>query len=761
MLFMDGEPVDITKEAVIKAFKSFAFRIFEVSRNEQITNVWAQKKEDEEQGRALYLGLNASDINNDVIIRECVSAIRQLFKLGEAQSFEYNITLHGKEVKFLIKVIPASYRDDFALVIVEKTEAKEIVEDRWSLALDAVGDGIWDVNLQTNRIFFSPKWEEIFGYSKREIVTTDDWAAKIHPEDLVASGRIMEELLAGKIPIYSSELRYKCKDGNYRWILSRGVVVSYSDDGKPLRFIGTHKDIHQRKLEAIAQAEDKKRYKIIFDYSLAIICTHDLEGNILNVNAYAASVFQYSYDQLIGKNITDLVPGKIKSEIQSQYLDVIKKNPTAEGELSIVAGDGSIRHLLYKNYLFSNPDGEQYVIAFAQDITERIHTEAELRASEKTFATYFNLSGTGMAVVSPEGKWNAVNDALCKMLGYTRQEFYQLTFQDITYPEDLHQDLDLMQKVLNNQSDGYSIEKRYITKTGTVIWMLLTTSVVRNDAMQPSFFISQLVDISARKALTNELKAKNIELSSAQKRLLNKVRELEEISHAIAHNLRGPAKNINLLTKVLKVKCGSVVDDVDANELAETFTVDELASLIDTIGVSMTNNLETLLNIAEVRLNRELPIDECDFESTIAGVIGQLAGDVLGKNIFIQKTLTVKKLYYPQTYLDSILYNLVSNSIKYRNLISATQIQISTSSGENDTTILQVSDNGVGIDMSKFGDKVFKLNQVFHKGRDSKGVGLYLIKTQIESLGGTIHVESNVNEGSTFTVVFRRLEGVA
>ncbi len=751
---MDSDPVDISREPVIKAFKSFAFRIFEVSRAEQITNVWAQKKEDEEQGRALYLGLDASNINNDTIIRECVVSIRKLFELGEPQFFEYNITLHGKAVKFQIKIIPASYSDEFALVIVEKTEVKEIVEDRWSLALDAVGDGIWDVNLQSNRIFFSPKWEQIFGYSQKEIVTIDDWASKIHPDDLAASSDIMKDLLAGKISIYTSEVRYKCKDDVYRWILSRGVVATYSEDGKPLRFIGTHKDIHERKLQDIAHVEDKKRYKVIFDNSLGIICTHDLQGNILNVNPYATSVFQYSYNELIGKNIVDLVPGKIKNEIQSQYLDLIKTNPTAEGELSIVAGDGSIKHLLYKNYLFNNPDGEQYVIAFAQDITQRMHTEAELRASEKTFATYFNLSGTGMAVVSPEGNWNAVNDALCKMLGYTRHEFYQLTFQDITYPDDLDRDLDLMQKVLNNQADNYSIEKRYITKSGKVIWMLLTTSVVRDGATQPMFFISQLVDISARKALTHELRTKNVELRSTQDKLLSKVKELEEISHAIAHNLRGPSRNINLLTQVLLVKCGKSSDLEEANVLAETFTIDELASLLDTIGVSMTNNLETLLNIAEIRLNRELPLDECDFERAIDGVIGQLTGDILGKNITIQRALHTTKINYPLPYLESILYNLVSNSIKYRKLVAATEIQISTTIDEEGIITLKVSDNGVGIDMEKFGDKVFKLNQIFHEGRDSKGVGLYLIKTQIEALGGSIHVESKVNEGSTFTVVF-------
>ncbi|MCH5688175.1 hypothetical protein LWM68_30300 [Niabella sp. W65] len=153
---MDSDPVNTSRDAVIKAFKTFAFRIFEVSRDEKITNVWAGSTEDEERGRALYLGLYASDINNDTIIRECVTSIRTVFRQGKAQFFEYNITLDGKATRFPIKILPASYSSDFILVIVERSEVKEVTEDRWRLALDAVGDGIWDVNLQTRRIFSLP-----------------------------------------------------------------------------------------------------------------------------------------------------------------------------------------------------------------------------------------------------------------------------------------------------------------------------------------------------------------------------------------------------------------------------------------------------------------------------------------------------------------------------------------------------------------------------------------------------------------------------
>ncbi|MCH5688173.1 ATP-binding protein [Niabella sp. W65] len=142
----------------------------------------------------------------------------------------------------------------------------------------------------------------------------------------------------------------------------------------------------------------------------------------------------------------------------------------------------------------------------------------------------------------------------------------------------------------------------------------------------------------------------------------------------------------------------------------------------------MTNSLETLLNIAEIRLNREVPFDDCDFEEAINAVVDQLAGDILKRNIDIQRNLGVGKIYYPRPYLESILYNLVSNAVKYCNPLVASKIWISTNIVEGGAIALQVRDNGFGIDMVKYGDKIFKLNQVFHKGMDSKGVGLYLTK---------------------------------
>ena len=110
-------------------------------------------------------------------------------------------------------------------------------------------------------------------------------------------------------------------------------------------------------------------------------------------------------------------------------------------------------------------------------------------------------------------------------------------------------------------------------------------------------------------------------------------------------------------------------------------------------------------------------------------------------------------IQYPKIYLQSILYNLISNSLKYTRKEVIPVIQISSFT-KNNHTYLTVSDNGLGIDLNKFGKSLFQFKKSFHSGYDSKGIGLYLIRNQIEDLGGSIFAESEVENGTTITVGF-------
>jgi PAS domain S-box-containing protein len=130
----------------------------------------------------------------------------------------------------------------------EATEKLEESEARWQFAIEGAGDGMWDWDAQTNKVFFSWRWKEMLGFSGAEIGDSlDEWTKRVHPEDLPAAMEAVQKHLEGKTLSYTSEHRMKCKDGSYKWILDRGKVVSRATDGKPHRVIGTHSDISERK----------------------------------------------------------------------------------------------------------------------------------------------------------------------------------------------------------------------------------------------------------------------------------------------------------------------------------------------------------------------------------------------------------------------------------------------------------------------------------------------------------------------------------
>ena len=121
-------------------------------------------------------------------------------------------------------------------------------EERWSFAVEGTGAGVWDWNLRTGQVQYSRLWKEMYLYAEDEIGNGyDEWKTRIHPEDLPQAKAALKRFVDGKTATYSSEYRMRCKDGSWKWILDRGMVVSRDADGKPLRMIGTHTDITEKK----------------------------------------------------------------------------------------------------------------------------------------------------------------------------------------------------------------------------------------------------------------------------------------------------------------------------------------------------------------------------------------------------------------------------------------------------------------------------------------------------------------------------------
>ena len=138
-------------------------------------------------------------------------------------------------------------------------------------------------------------------------------------------------------------------------------------------------------------------------------------------------------------------------------------------------------------------------------------------SSDSLFQSAFEFAAIGMALVSPEGKWLRVNRSVCNITGYNETEMLARTFQDITHPDDLESDLENVRRMLAGEIDTYQMEKRYFHRSGSIVWVLLSVSLVRTKSGEPLFFISQIQDITRQKTGEEELAKAAAEIKRLQK----------------------------------------------------------------------------------------------------------------------------------------------------------------------------------------------------------------------------------------------------
>ncbi len=246
--------------------------------------------------------------------------------------------------------------------------------------------------------------------------------------------------------------------------------------------------------------------------------------------------------------------------------------------------------------------------------------------------------------------------------------------------------------------------------------------------------------------MTQQLINSTIEISEGKEntealamRLMKQNQQLLDFAHITSHNLRAPASNLFSLLYLYKK-----ADSIEEKE--------GLFARVETVATHLSDILNDLMNAIQIKEEGMKDISPIKLEEVLSKTKAILSGTILETETSItydfSKTLVAN---YNRLYLESIFLNLISNAIKYSSPDRKPEIHIHTEI-ENDNIVLNFRDNGLGIDLKKHGEKLFGLRKTFHRNKEARGVGLFITKTQVESLGGTIKVISEVNKRSIFYI---------
>lgn len=348
------------------------------------------------------------------------------------------------------------------------------------------------------------------------------------------------------------------------------------------------------------------------------------------------------------------------------------------------------------------------------------------------YELFFQLSPDLLCIAGYDGYFKKINASVSKVLGYSMEELYARPINDFVH----HDDKDLTARVreeLIRAKPLLNFENRYQTKSGEIVWLSWTSLPVEKDKL--IFAIAK--DVTHKKRLEAE---RNTLLAS-----LTKVnRDLKHVTYTTSHDLRAPVNNLL-----------SVFDLMDTSRVSDKETVDFL-EILQLAGEKLKVTLNNYVDLLNEKQSAQAQLEELDFNECLQNVLQSISSLMQSSKVTVHHDFSqAEKITFNKAYLKSVFLNLITNSIKYSRPDRPPVVSISTEKKEGVVRLI-VADNGLGLDLEKVKDEIFGLHQKFHNHTDSKGIGLYLVHNQVTSLGGKISVESTVNEGTTFTISFKK-----
>jgi PAS domain S-box-containing protein len=608
----------------------------------------------------------------------------------------------------------------------------------------------WEWNVQTGATTYNERWAEILGctLSELEPISIDTWKQLVHPEDLLRSNQKLQDHFSGETAYYEIELRMKHKEGHWVWILDRGRVHLWTEDGRPWMMSGSHQDISERKN---AELEWRQSNTLLKNLS------RQVPGVLYQFRYYpnGHSCFPFSSENIW--EVYEVTPDEVKTDASKIFSrlhpddlnpvteSVLKSFNTLENwdfEYRVILPTKGLRWLRGSAKPERLEDGSVLWHGYIHDITDRKNDELKLLSTQEMF----ELSAAG----SNDGlwDWDILNDKHYfsarwkEQVGYTEDELENSfsTFEALLHPDDRDRVVQYIQKYLASSEINYATEFRLKHKDGHYVWILTTGKALRDAKGKPIRMAGSHSDISERKQAEQAILQAKEQAEAAN-------RAKSEFLANMSHEIRTPLNGVVGFTELLSY--------TKLDEEQRAYVENAISSAHTLLDI-----ISDILDFSKIEAGK-IELDEIEID--IYELIFQLT--TIFKHEATKKSLDFRVQIQPglphyikldPIRLKQILINLLNNAVKFTEKGKITleiKFSFQGSNGNSVKILFAVIDTGIGISI----DQQKKLFRTFSQADASTtrkyggtGLGLAISDSLARKMGSRIRVESVPEKGSRF-----------
>jgi len=607
-----------------------------------------------------------------------------------------------------------------------KERESELVttKQRMELALEGANLGIWDWNMRTGEVSRDELLTEMLGYTQAEMGDRmRGWERVVHPADRERHDEALAEHVAERTPYYRCDHRLKTNAGDWKWVRTMGKIVERDESGEPVRAVGIHQDIDDRKRAELALEEERDMFK---EGPAVVFKWEDTDGwPIEYVSENVEEVLGYTPDELQSGEMQylDIIHeddrGRIveeASELDSEGVDSITLDP-----YRVATASGGVRWVKEYTRAIESGGEPDHLLGYLVDVTERKRRENELRQ----FKAAVERSAHAIYITDADGAIEYVNPAFEEITGYSEEravgatprilqsgehdgEFYEAFWETILSGERWQSEI----------TDQRADDERIVLNQ--------TVAPITDDDGEVRKFVAVAQDTTARKEY--------------ERRLEEQRDNLDVLNRVLRHDIRNDLQLITAYTKMVADEC----DDPE--------TDDHLTTVLESAdhAVELTKVAREMADVMLSANEESRPVDLRNvLQSELDEVRSTYSRAVVSTETGIPRT-TVEA----NEMLNSVFRNLLKNAIQH-NDTETPRVRLSITE-DDDAVVVRIADNGPGIPDAQR-ETIFGKGE---KGLDSQGtgIGLYLVDTLVESYGGDVWVEDSDAGGAAFVVELPKVE---